>query len=145
MLCALERLFMVSNLSFVFSVVGFYSPTLKLFIFFSCIPWCMCAELLFWSFGFFYSEFCGSSLSWAPCMYLFSLWGAFYLLTGGCASGALDMRLFVLWWFFFPMIIPSLTRFFGFLLWCLIAILCVLGIALSHILSFYFFSDICLF
>ena len=136
---------MVSNLSFVFSVVGFYSPTLKLFIFFSCIPWCRCAGLLFWSFGFFNSEFCGSSLSWAPCMYLFSLWGASYILIGGCASGALDMRLFVLWWFFFPMIIPSLTRFFGFLLWCLIAILCVLGIALSHILSFYFFSDICLF
>ncbi|KAF2584480.1 hypothetical protein F2Q70_00034795 [Brassica cretica] len=54
-------------------VVGFHSPTLGLFIFFSCIPWCRCAELLFWSFGFFYSEFCGSSLSWAPCMYLFSL------------------------------------------------------------------------
>ncbi|KAF2536054.1 hypothetical protein F2Q68_00019554 [Brassica cretica] len=32
-----------------------------------------CAELVFCTFGFFYSEFCGSSLSWALCMYLFSL------------------------------------------------------------------------
>ena len=89
---------MVSNLSFSFSVVGFHSPPLKLFIFFSCIPWCRCAELIFWSFGFVYSEFCGSSLAWTPCMCLFSLWGAHYLLAGGCASGVLDMRLFVSWW-----------------------------------------------
>ena len=89
---------MVSSLSFGFSVVGFHSPPLRLFIFFSCIHWCRFAELIFWSFGFFYSEFCGSSLAWALCMCLFSLWGAPYLLAGGCASGVLDMRLFVSWW-----------------------------------------------
>ena len=91
---------MVSSLSFGFSVVGFHSPPLRLFTFFSCILWCRCAELVFWSFGLFYSEFCGSSLAWAPCMCLFSLWGASYFLAGGCVSGALDMRLFVLWWLF---------------------------------------------
>ena len=98
MLCALGRLFIVSSLSFGFSVVGFHSPTIMLFIFFSCFHWCRCAELVFCSFSFFYSEFCGSLLSWASCMYLFSLWGASYLLAGSCAASALDMRLFVLWW-----------------------------------------------
>ena len=98
MLCMLGRLFMVSSLRFGFSVVGFYSPSLRLFILFSCIPLCKCAELVFWSFGFFYLEFCSSSLAWALTMFLFSLWGASYLLAGGCVSGALDMRPFVSWW-----------------------------------------------
>ena len=89
---------MFSSLSFSFSVVGFHSLPLRLFIFFSCISWCRCDELVFWSFGFFYSEFCGSSLAWTLCMCLFSLWSVPYLLAGGCASGALDMRLFVSWW-----------------------------------------------
>ena len=89
---------MVSSLSIGFSVVGFHSLSLGLFIFFSCIHWCRSAEFLFWSFGFFYSEFCGSSLAWAPCMCLFSLWGASYILAGGCAFGTLDMCLFVSWW-----------------------------------------------
>ena len=114
MLCALVRLFMVSSLSFGFSVVGFNSPPIRLLIFFSCIPWCWCAELVFWSFGFFYLEFCGLSLAWAPCMCLFSLWGASYLLAGGCASGALDMCPFISWCFVLVMIILFLTRFFGF-------------------------------
>lgn len=48
-----------------------FSP-LRLFIFFSCILWCRCVELVFWSFGFFYSKFHGSSLAWALCMCLFS-------------------------------------------------------------------------
>jgi len=98
MLCTLGRLFMVSSLSFVFSVVGFHSPPLRLLIFFSCIPWCRCAKLVFLSFGFLYLEFCDSSLAWTPCMCLLSLWSASYLLIGGCASGALDMRIFVSWW-----------------------------------------------
>ena len=109
------------------------------YIFFSCIPWCRCVELLFCSFGFFYSEFCGASLLLAPCMYLFSLWGASYLLAGGCASGALDMRLFVLWWFCSSDDYSFSNPFFLFFLrWCLIAILCVLKIALSHIYVFTF-------
>ena len=91
---------MVSSLSFGFSMVGFHSPPLRLFTFFSYIFWCRCAELVFWSFGFFYSEFCCSSLAWAPCMCLFGLWCASYLLAGGCASGALDMHLFISWWLF---------------------------------------------
>ena len=37
MLCTFGRLFMVSSLSFGFSVVGFPSPSLSLCIFFSCI------------------------------------------------------------------------------------------------------------
>ena len=72
-------------------------------------------------------------------MCLFSLRGASYLLSGGCVSGDLDMRLLFRGDFVLPMIIFSLTRFFGFLRWCLIAILCVPEIALSHILSFYLF------
>ena len=98
MLCTLGRLFMVSSLSFGFSVVGFHSSPLRLFIFFSCILWCRCVKLVFWSFGFFYSKFCGSLLASAPCMCLFSLWGASYLLADGCVASALDMRLFVSWW-----------------------------------------------
>ena len=34
-------------------------------------------------------------------MYLFSLWGASYLFAGGCAAGALDMRLFFVVTLFF--------------------------------------------
>ena len=138
MFCALGRLFMVSSLSFGFSVVGFRFPTLRLFIFFSCIPWCRCAELVFWSFGFFYSEFCGSSLSWMPCMYLFSLWGASisWWLCFWCfrhASFCFVVTLFF-WWSFFLWPV-----FLVFLRWCLITILCVPGIVLSYILSFYLF------
>ena len=114
MLSTLIRLFMVSSLSFGFSVIGFHSPPLRLFIFFSCIPWYRCAELVFWSFGFFYSKFCCSSLAWAPCMCLFSLWGASYLLSGGCVSGDLDMHLLFRGDFILRMIILSLTRFFWF-------------------------------
>ena len=92
---------MVSRLSFGFLVVGFHFFPLRLSIFFSCIHWCRCVELVFWSFGFFYSEFRGSSLAWALCMCLFNLRGASYLLAGGCVSGALDMRLFVSLWLYF--------------------------------------------
>ncbi|KAH0886126.1 hypothetical protein HID58_062222, partial [Brassica napus] len=45
-----RMLFMVSSLSFSFSVVGFHSPPLRLFIFFSCIHWCRFAEVL-WFFA----------------------------------------------------------------------------------------------
>ena len=106
---------MVSSLSFGFSVVGFNSPPIRLLIFFSCIPWCWCAELVFWSFGFFYLEFCGLSLAWAPCMCLFSLWGASYLLAGGCVSGALDMRFFFVVTLFFRCLFflwPAFLDFF---------------------------------
>ena len=145
MLCAPGRLFMVSSLSFGFSVVGFHSHPLRLFIFFSCIPWCRCAELLFWSFGFFYSEFCGSSLSWAPCMYLFSLWGASYLLTGACASGALDMHLFVLWWFCYSDDYSFSDPFFWFFALVLDRDLLCSGDCFISYFIFLHFSDICLF
>ncbi|KAH0859206.1 hypothetical protein HID58_087467, partial [Brassica napus] len=36
---ATPGLFLVSNLSFGFYVVGFHSPSLRLFFFFSCLPW----------------------------------------------------------------------------------------------------------
>ena len=138
--CVLERLVMISSLSFGFSVVGFHSLPLRLFIFFSRILWCRCAELVFWSFDFFYSEFCGSSMAWAPCMCLFSLWGASYFLAGGCAFGVLDMRLFVSW----RLYSSDDYSFSGPLFWFFFALvldrdhLCS-GIALSHILSFYLF------
>ena len=116
MLCTLGKLFMVSSLSFGFSVVGFHSPPLRLFTFFSCILWCRCAELVFWSFGLFYSEFCGSSLAWTSCMCLFSLWGASYLLAGGCDSGAWGMCLLGSWWLWSPddYSFSDLFGFFGF-------------------------------
>ena len=95
MFCGLGRLFFVSNLSSDFSVVGFHSPSLMLLFFFSCFLWYMCVELVFWCFGLFYSEFCGSSLAWAPCMWLFCLWGDSYLLAGGCA---LFMCFPASWW-----------------------------------------------
>ncbi|KAG5410452.1 hypothetical protein IGI04_006771, partial [Brassica rapa subsp. trilocularis] len=70
MFCGLGILFLVSNLSFSFSVVGFDSSSLRLFFFFSCFPWYRCVELVSWSFGVFYSELRAS-----------------YLLAGGCALG----------------------------------------------------------
>ena len=141
----LEGCFIVSSLSFGFSVVGFHSPPLRFYIFFSCISWCRCAEWVFWSFGFFYLEFCGSSLAWAPCMCLFSLWGVFYLLAGGRASGVLDMRLFFSWWLcsfddyyisdsFFWFFAPGLDRDH----------LCSGDFFISYFI-FLLFSDICLF
>ena len=90
MLGGLGRLFMVSSLSSGFSVVGFHSRSLRLFLFFPCFPWYRRTELISWRFGPFYLEFCGSSLAWASC---FSLWGASYLLAGGWAFGALGMCL----------------------------------------------------
>ena len=148
MLCTLGKLFMVSSLSFGFSVVGFHSPPLRLFTFFSCILWCRCAELVFWSFGLFYSEFCGSSLAWAPCMCLFSLWGASYFLAGGCVSGALDMRLFVLWWFFssddYSFSGPLFWVFWFFALVLDLDPLCFDDCFISYFI-FLHFSEICLF
>ncbi|KAG5388478.1 hypothetical protein IGI04_030019 [Brassica rapa subsp. trilocularis] len=82
-----SRLFLVSNLSSGFSVVGFHSPSLMLRFFFPCFPWYICVELVSWSFDLFYSELCVSSLAWAPCMWLFCLCGDSYLLAGGCALG----------------------------------------------------------
>ena len=64
-LCA-WKIVMVSSLSSDFSVVGFHSSPLMLFIFFSCVSLCRCAELVFRSFGFFYSDLCDSLLAWAP-------------------------------------------------------------------------------
>ena len=99
---------LVSSMSYGFSMVGFHSASLRLFLFFSCFPWYRCAELVFWNFGPFNSELCGSSLAWTLCMYLFSLWGASYFIAGGCASyfiaggcasGALGMCLPTSWWF----------------------------------------------
>ena len=40
-----------------FLVVGFHSPSLRLFLFFSRFPWYRCAELIFRRFGPFNSEF----------------------------------------------------------------------------------------
>ena len=90
MLSGLGRLFMVSSLSSGFSVDGFLSHSLRLFLFFPCFLWYRCMKLVSWSFGPFYRKFCGSSLAWASC---FSLWGASYLLAGGLTLGALGMCL----------------------------------------------------
>ena len=130
---------MVSSLTFGFLVVGFHSSPLMLFIFFSCIPWCRCVELVFWSFGFFYSKFFGSSLAWALCICLFSLRGASYLLADGCVSSALDIRPFVSLWLYFSEDYSFSDPFFWFFALVLDLRSFVLGIALSHILSFYLF------
>ncbi|KAH0889756.1 LOW QUALITY PROTEIN: hypothetical protein HID58_052185, partial [Brassica napus] len=66
-----SRLFMVSSLSFGFSVVVFHSPQ----------SGCLYSSRAFLGVGV--RKFCGSSLAWAHCMCLFS---ASYLLAGGCAS-----------------------------------------------------------
>ena len=58
------KVVMVSSLSSDFSVVGFHSSPLMLFIFFSCVSLCRCAELVFQSFGFFYSDLCDALLAW---------------------------------------------------------------------------------
>ena len=92
-----------------FSVVGFHSPSLMLLFFFSCFLWYRCVELVFWCFGLFYSELCGSSLAWAPCMWLFCLWGDSYLLAGGCA---LCMCFPASWWLW------SGDYSFSILFWC---------------------------
>ena len=93
----LGRLFLVSSLVSDFLVVGFHSLPLRLFIFFSCISWCRCDELVFWSFGFFYPELCVSSLAWAPCLFLFNLWSVSYLFVSGYASSTLGMCLPASW------------------------------------------------
>ena len=137
------RLFLVSNLSSCFSVVGFHSPSFRLFLFFSCFPWYLCGVNLseLWSLQF---KVCGSLLECAPCMCLFSLWSASYLLAGGCASGALGMCLPVLWWPLF-----SGDDFSGPLFWLFALVidrtpLCSKDFFVSDFI-FYFFSDICLF
>ena len=94
----LWRLFLVSSLFYDFTVVGFYYCFLTLFLFFSCFLWYRCAELISWSFDLFYPELCVSSLSWAPCLFLFSLWGIFYLFASSCASSTLYMYLPAFWW-----------------------------------------------
>ena len=123
MFCGLGRLFLVSNLSFGLSVVGFHFLSLRLFFFFSCFPWYRCVELVSWSCGLFYSELCGSSLAWVPCIWLFCLRGASYLLTGGCALG---MCFPASWWFWCSVDYSSSDLFFfSFLDWCLIAFIYV--------------------
>ena len=118
MFCRFGILFLVSNLSYGFSVVGFHSPSLMLLFFFPCFPWYGCVDLVSWSFGLFYSELCGSSLAWAPYMELFCLWGASYLLVGGCALGmcfpALGMCFPASWWLWSSGDYSSSDMFF----WC---------------------------
>ena len=88
---------MVSSLSSSFLVVDFHSHSLRFSLFFSCVFWRMCAELVVWSFGHLYSELYGFFLAYALCMCLFSLCGVSYLLTSGCAFGSLDMCFLVSW------------------------------------------------
>ena len=137
MICGFGRLFIVSSLSYDFSVVGFNSPFLRLFLFFPCFSWYRCAELITRSFGLFYPELCGSLMAWAHCLCLFSLLGGSYFLAGGCDSDALDMCFLIRGDFDISVIILPLTRFLGFLCWCLIALFCAWGISLFQILSFY--------
>lgn len=143
MLGGLGRSFMISSLSSGFSVVGFHSRSLRLFLFFPCLSWYRRTELISWRFGPFYLEFCCSSLAWTSC---FSLWGASYLLAGGWAFGALGMCLPTSCWLWHFGHYFSSDLLFGSLRWYSITHICVRRIALSHILSFcFFFSDFWLF
>ena len=82
-----------------------------------------CVELVCWSFGLFYSEFCSSLLAWTLCMWLFWFWSLSYLLAGGCALG----RCFPASWWLWSIVDYSSSDlfFFRFLDWCLIAFICV--------------------
>ena len=139
MLCGLWRLFLVSSLFYDFTVVGFYYSFLTLFLFFSCFLWYRCAELVFWSFFLFYRELCVSSLEWAPCLFLFSLWGVSYLFASGCASSTLGKYLPPSWWLW-PSDYSSpsgpLSWFFALVL---VRTYFFWGIALFQILSFFIF------
>ena len=98
MLCCLRWLFLVLSLGFCLSLLTFHSPSLSLFLLFPSFPWYRCAKLISWSFGPFYPKICGSLMACATCLCLFSLWGIFYLLAGGCAFGELGMCLAASWW-----------------------------------------------
>ena len=98
MLCALGRLFMVSSLSFGFSVVGFHSLPLMFFYLFlmhHLVYVCGVSLLRLWFLLFRVLWFFASM---SALYVFFSLWGTSYLLLGGCASGYLDMRLFASLW-----------------------------------------------
>ena len=108
MFCGLGRLFLVSNLSSDFSVVGFHSPSLMLLFFFSCFLWYKFVELVSWCFGLFYSELFGSSLVWGSlyvvvlsvrCFILFSWWLCI-MHVFSCFVVTLVWWLFFLWSFF---------------------------------------------